>query len=143
MRPLNFMEIYHFQPTVILKVWTDSEGKVYLKSESCQIRGIDYINDRFTLSLQGKLIPETNNQNQTYLNGKADLEVRVELPPPLWLTPKPFLEVTGNGLLKSVLLRIKQKLVSQLVKDYYNWVSNEEDKNLPSPVGKTAENPIS
>jgi hypothetical protein len=123
MRPLNFMELYHFQPTVVLKVWTGASGAVYLQSEDCEIRGIDYINNRFSLDIKGKLSPQTI-QDQTYLWGKADLTVKVALPPPLWLTPMPLLEIAGNGLLKSVLLRIKQRLSSQIVKDYCLWAQN-------------------
>jgi hypothetical protein len=121
MRPLNFLNFYHFQPTVGLKVWSDSQGTVYLNSESCEIKGIDYINQRFFLNVTGKLAPESKN-GQTYLVGKAELEVKVALPPPLWLTPTPLLEIGGNGLLKSVLVRIKQRLIGQLLKDYYEWV---------------------
>jgi len=121
MRPLNFLNFYHFQPTVGLKVWSDSQGTVYLNSESCEIKGIDYIDQRFFLSVTGKLAPEIKN-GQTYLVGKAELEVKVALPPPLWLTPTPLLEIAGNGLLKSVLVKIKQRLIGQLLKDYYEWV---------------------
>lgn len=144
MRPLNFMDIYHFQPTVVLKVWTGASGVVYLNSESCEIRGIDYINDRFSIEVKGKLIP-CDRDGITYLNGKADLSVKVALPPPLWLTPKPLLEVAGNGLLKSVLLRIKQRLLAQLLKDYYQWAnSNSELKTASQTPGFSAvENPIS
>ncbi|MDJ0727104.1 MAG: DUF1997 domain-containing protein [Prochloraceae cyanobacterium] len=120
MQSLNFMDIYHFQPTVILKVWTGASGRVYLNSEDCEIRGIDYINDRFSLDVKGKLWPQQEG-GKTYLIGKADLGVKVDLPPALWLTPKPLLEVAGNGLLKSVLLRIKQRLLNQLLKDYRDW----------------------
>lgn len=126
MRPLNFLELYHFQPTVILKVWTGASGTVYLKSENCEIQGIDYINNRFSLNLKGKLTPHLI-EGKTYLEGRADLEVKVELPPPLWLTPKPLLELTGNGLLKSVLLRIKQRIMTQLIDDYYHWIANERE----------------
>ena len=118
MRSLNFMDMYHFQPTVTLKVWSGASGTVYLNSEDCQIKGIEYINQRFSLKLKGKLAPRAI-KGQTYLKGKADLRIFVDLPPPLWLTPKPLLKVTGNSLLKSVLLRIKQKLMSQLLRDYY------------------------
>ncbi|HAC62553.1 MAG TPA: hypothetical protein DCF68_03210 [Cyanothece sp. UBA12306] len=124
MRSLNFMNIYHLQPTVTLNVWSDSQGRVYLRSQDCEIRGIDYINQRFSLKLRGKLTPQ-ENQNKTYLQGQANLEVKVTLPPPLWLTPKSLLEVSGNGLLKSVLSRIKQRLLSQLLQDYYQWSSHE------------------
>ncbi len=132
MRQLNFLDIYYFQPTVTLKVWADAKGGVYLLSEDCEIRGIEYISRRFSLKLKGILLP-SENQGQTYLQGEADLEVKVELPPPLWLTPKPLLEVTGNGLLKSVLMRIKQRLLSQLLKDYQAWTGNHLPENSEVP----------
>lgn len=124
MRPLNFLNMYYFQPTVILNVWATSEGTIFLQSEDCQIKGIDYINDRFSLNVKGKLAPVEKN-NQTYLAGKANLEVKVALPPPLWLTPRPLLEITGNSLLKGVLLRIKQRLMSQLLQDYQQWAKQD------------------
>ena len=124
MRSLNFMDIYHFQPTVTLKVWSGASGTVYLNSEDCEIKGIEYINQRFSLNLKGRLAPQ-EIEGQIYLKGKADLQIIVDLPPPLWLTPNPLLEVTGNSLLKSVLLRIKQKLMSQLLQDYYAFARSE------------------
>lgn len=129
MCPLNFMSIYHFQPTVILNVWTDSQDKVYLKSQNCEIRGIDYINDRFSLELRGKLL-SGNREGKTCLKGQASLEVTVALPPPLWLIPQPLLEMTGNRLLKSILLRIKECLLSQLLEDYREWASQHSLEEL-------------
>ena len=125
MRPINFMEVYHFQPIVQLKVWSGSGSSVYLKSEGCQIKGIDYINDRFTLNLKGVLYPHEQN-GQTVLLGQADLEVGVDLPAALMFTPKPLLEKAGNKLLKGVLSRIKQKLMTQLVQEYVAWASQEK-----------------
>jgi hypothetical protein len=125
MRPLNFMDLYHFQPVVNLKVWTGASGTVYLKSENCEIKGIEYINNRFSLHLKGKLSPHLISE-KTYLQGQADLQVKVELPPPLWLTPKPLLEVAGNGLLKSVLIRIKQRIMSHLIHDYQEWLNQDQ-----------------
>ncbi len=124
MRPINFMEMYYFQPIVLLKVWSGSNGSVYLRSENCQIKGIDYINERFSLKLKGVLSPR-EFQDLTIMEGQADLEVRVELPTALMFTPKAFLELTGNKLLKGVLGRIKQKLSTQLVQDYRTWASQE------------------
>ncbi len=124
MRPINFMEMYHFQPIVVLKVWSGSNGSVYLKSEACQIKGIDYINKRFALNLKGVLYPQ-ESQGQTILKGQSDLEVKVELPTALMFTPKAFLEPAGNKLLKSVLGRIKNKLTSQLIQDYRTWATQE------------------
>ncbi len=125
MRPINFLEIYHFQPIVQLKVWSGSSGSVYLQSVGCQIKGIDYINRRFTLKLKGVLYPH-EIEGKTTLEGQADLEVGVELPAALMFTPKSFLERTGNQLLRSVLGKIKQKLMTQLVRDYYTWASQAE-----------------
>ena len=125
MRPLNFMDLYHFQPTVILKVSATATGTVYLESESCEIRGIDYINHRFSLDLKGRLAPY-QHQGQTLLQGKADLRVSVDLPPPLWITPAPLLEMTANGLLKGVLSRIKHRLLGQLLEDYRYWLAQTE-----------------
>jgi len=133
MHPLNFLDIYHFQPIVVLKVWAGASGCVYLNSESCEIKGIEYINRRFSLYLKGKLTPEEYVDGQVFLNGKVNLQVKVDLPPPLWLTPQPLLKSTGNSLLKGVLMRIKQRLMSQLVEDYYNFASdNSVDHNLSS-----------
>lgn len=125
MRPINFMEVYHFQPIVQLKVWSGSGSSVYLKSEGCEIKGNDYINDRFTLKLKGVLYPYEQN-GKTVLQGQADLEVGVDLPPALMFTPKHFLEKAGNKLLKSVLGRIKQRLMTQLVQEYVVWASQEK-----------------
>lgn len=123
MRPLSFMSL-NFQPTVELKVWADADGTVHLSSVGCEIRGLDYINQRFALNLRGKLYPY-QHKNITYLKGRADLSVSVDIPLPFSLTPKPILETTGNGLLKSVLVTIKQKLMHQLLFDYRQWANQD------------------
>lgn len=119
MRPLHFMMLT-IQPTVDMRVWASPNGTIYLKSEGCEIRGVEYINQRFALNLVG-ILQTYQIKGVTHLKGKADLEVKVELPPPLWLTPLPVLETTGNGLLKSVLMTIKQRLTHQLLADYHKW----------------------
>lgn len=125
MRSLNFMML-NVQPTVDLRLWVGSNGAIYLQSVGCQIRGNDYINQRFHLDLFGQLHahPPTHPHNATTLAGQADLSVSVDLPPPLWLTPRPILEATGNRLLHSVLSTIKQRLMHQLVADYETWATN-------------------
>jgi Protein of unknown function (DUF1997) len=125
MRPLEFMML-SIQPTVDMRVWAQSDGTINLESVACEIRGVDYINDRFALNLKGQLSPHQSG-GTTYLKGKADLEVGVEMPPLFWLTPKPILEATGNSLLKSVLLTIKQRLMHQLLLDYRRWAGNETE----------------
>ena len=126
MRPLSFMML-SIQPTVDLKVWATANGTIHLQSVGCEIRGVEYINQRFNLDLQGYLAPEQIN-GETRLKGKADLKVEVELPMPLSMMPSSLLEATGNGLLKSVLLTIKQRLLHQLLADYRNWVNAQVEQ---------------
>ncbi len=123
MRPLQFMML-SIQPRVDMRVWAQSDGTINLESVACEILGVGYINDRFALNLKGQLAAH-HTGGLTCLKGKADLEVQVELPPPFWLTPKPILEATGNGLLKSVLLTVKQRLMHQLLLDYRRWANSE------------------
>lgn len=131
-RPLTFMML-SIQPTADLKVWAEPNGTVHLRSVACEILGLDYINQRFALKLQGHLSP-CQVKDVTFLRGKADLEVQVELPMPLALTPQPIVEATGNGLLKSVLLTIKQRLLHQLLSDYRSWVEDNQLVNSPKPT---------
>ena len=112
------------------------DGTISLASVSSEIRGIEYINQRFQLDLQGNLSSYEKDGN-TRLKGIVNLEVKVELPPPFSFTPKPILEATGNGLLKSVLLTIKQRLLRQLLVDYRRWVelqTNIKDKSRSKKV---------
>lgn len=131
MRPLQFM-MFSLQPTVDLKLWMQSDGTLNLKSVGCEIRGIEYINQRFALNLVGKLYP-VELQGITHLKGQADLKVKVELPPPLWLTPQPILETTGNGLLKSVLMTVRHRLVHNLLSDYAHWSAEQLGALVPQP----------
>jgi hypothetical protein len=121
MRPLNFFN-FSLQPTVYLRVWAEADGTVQIVSTKCEIRGVDYIDRRFSLKLVGKLSP-LDRQGQTYLEGRADLEVKVDLPPPLGFTPAAIVEAAGNSLLKSILLTFKQRLMHQLIADYSVWAS--------------------
>ncbi|MGB6300267.1 MAG: DUF1997 domain-containing protein [Rivularia sp. (in: cyanobacteria)] len=130
MRPLAFMSL-SIQPIVDMRVWAASDGAICLESVRSEIRGIKYINERFQLDLKGNLSSYENGN--TRLKGIANLEVQVELPPPFSFTPKSILETTGNGLLKSVLLTIKQRLLRQLLVDYQRWVELQtEDSSFDS-----------
>jgi hypothetical protein len=140
MRPLNFMSL-SIQPTVDMKVWAASNDTIYLRSLGCEILGVEYINQRFNLNLQGYLSPYQVSSGSR-LRGRADLEVQVELPPPFCFTPKPILEATGNGLLKSVLLTIKQRLLHQLLADYRLWVISQIQEGKHTNNDEIAELPI-
>lgn len=133
MRPLNFMTLT-IQPIVDLRVWAEPDGTVHVQSTGCEIRGVEYINQRFKLNLEGTLQP-FQAAGVTTLKGKADLVVQVDVPMPIALTPTPILEATGNGLLKSVLVTVKQRLMHNLLVDYRAWTVAEP--MLPS-IAKTS-----
>lgn len=137
LNPLNLLDLYHFQPTVILSVQANSQGVIKLHSEDCTIQGIDYINDRFNLNVDGKLMPVEKNA-QTYLKGLAVAEVAVDIPPFLMLAPLPILEKAGEQLVKGVLGRIKQRLLSQLLKDYRAWA-----QDAPAELAATPQSSLS
>ena len=131
MRPIQFLAL-SLQPTVDLRIWAESDGTIRLQSIACDIRGVEYINQRFDLSLAGQLAP-VQAQSRTHIRGVAHLQVQVDLPPPLSFTPRLLIETTGNGLLRSVLLTIKQRLVHQLLSDYCTWVTQQEQApSLPT-----------
>jgi hypothetical protein len=132
MRPLSFMMLT-IQPTVDMRIWADADGVVHLRSVASEIRGVQYINQRFHLDLIGTLAPK-DEDGKTYLVGEADLTVRVDLPPALRFTPRAILEATGNGLLQSVLLTVKQRLMHQLLADYRTWVTAQRPSEQRSAV---------
>lgn len=140
LQPLTFIML-KIQPIVDIKVKTGAEGIVTVQSTHCEIRGIDYLSQHFTLNLVGKLYPR-QNRGQLQLEGKADLQVQFELPLLLRFTPKSLIEATGNGLLKSILLTIKQRLMRQLLSDYQRWARTDaEAKTTSLPQGLPVDSP--
>ncbi len=131
MRTISFCG-FNIQPTVFLRVWVEADGTVRVVSTNCEIRGIDYIDRRFSFQLIGKLSPY-QRQGQIYLQGRADLEVQVDLPPPLSFTPQAIIESAGNSLLKSILTTFKQRLGHQLIADYVAW-SQTTSALAPLPI---------
>jgi hypothetical protein len=131
MRTLSFFG-FDLQPTVFLRVWTEVDGTVRIVSTNCEIRGIDYIDRRFSLNLFGALVP-TEDWGQTYLTGRADLKVQVDLPPPVSFMPRSIVESAGNSLLKGILNTFKQRLMHQLLADYAVWAqAGAEGTHLPA-----------
>jgi hypothetical protein len=119
LRSMRFLSL-SLQPVVDMRVWTDAEARVNVHSVRCELVGMEYINDKFMLNLQGQLYP-TLKQGVIYLEGLAKLVVEVELPPPFSMMPRSMLEAAGNGLLQNVLGTIKQRLMQQLLVDYQQW----------------------
>lgn len=123
MQPIGFLELYQFQPIVTLRVWCDRQNILHLESLDYHLKGLEAFMDDFTLKLVGTLAAKTDAQGHFKLMGKADLSVSLALPPPLWLTPRPLLQMTGDRLLGEVLQRIKQQILRQLIRDYRAWAN--------------------
>lgn len=138
MRPREFLTM-SFQPVVDLKVWAEPNGTVHLRSVGCEIRGIEYINNRFDLNLEGKLYPLPAN-GPTQLMGKGDVRVSVELPPLFWMTPQPILEAAGQRILQGIFLTFKQRLGHQLVEDYLKWAGTSQPTAM-DPIQSLSANP--
>lgn len=123
MQPIGFLDLYQFQPIVTLKIWCDRHHTVHLKSVDYQLRGLEAFMSGFKLTLEGTLKP-VHHQDHLALQGRADLAVKLELPPPLWFTPKALLQNTGDRLLREVLQRIKKQILQQLIRNYQIWAQN-------------------
>ena len=130
LKPLQFMML-HIQPMVDLKVWTQGDGVLHLRSLDCKIQGAEFLARSFHLELAGTLSPY-RRETTTELRGKADLKVQVEVPPALRLLPKPVLDSSAKTFLDGILLTIKHRLEHQLLRDYYNWVKANQT-SLISP----------
>lgn len=143
LRSLQFMMI-RIQPVVDVAVRSDGEGRVQLTAVGCQLQGNEFMDKRFDLALDGYLQPQGagstagRNQGKTRLEGQADLTIRVDLPLILAFTPRSLLEMTGNQLLRGVLMTIKQRLLRQLAQDYARW-SQEQDAAIAGPLGSVAQ----
>ncbi|MGB5973861.1 MAG: DUF1997 domain-containing protein, partial [Nodosilinea sp.] len=72
--------------------------------------------------LQGTLVPR-RNEHYTELQGRADLQIHLELPPPIRFMPASVLDRAGKTLLSGILGTIKHRIERQLVEDYRAWVA--------------------
>jgi hypothetical protein len=126
LRDITFFML-HVQPIVDLYIIADINGKLFLKSTRCEIKGSKYIDQHFSLTLTGYLEP-IDQSNSTLLIGQADLKVEVEMPPILQITPKALVQATGNHVISSTLQAMKQRLSCQLSANYKVW--NKDQKAI-------------
>ena len=124
MRPIKFMML-QLQPVSDIQVVVDKD-RVLIQSDTCELLGQPALNKRFSLSLRGILTPQQQSDEGVLLYGEAHLQVDVDLPAAFRLTPRTILEATGNGILNSILMTIKQRLLRQLVADYENWAAQSQ-----------------
>jgi hypothetical protein len=133
-RSLSFLGLI-LQVRVVVEIWVEDD-RVRVQSRSCELIGAEFLNHRFELTLEGQLaavrsrnVATAESRSGVMLWGKADLMVRVDVPLPFSLTPRPILDATGNALLRTVLLSIQQRLNRQLLADYRIWAADRV--NLP------------
>jgi hypothetical protein len=127
--------VLHVKPVVDLQVDVTQPNVLRVRSVNCQIPDNDFVNEHFHLALVGTLqLQEAGTITQ--VRGQADLAIAVDLPPVLQLTPTPFLEATGNQILKGVLLTMKQRLLRQLAADYQRW--NAQQGEIAAPTTAAA-----
>ncbi len=128
MRPLKFFAL-KIEPTVDLKIWADANGTIHLKSVGGELKGIETINEHFDIQLQGTMQP-CKIGGTTYLQGGAELGLKILLPPPFSMMPQQIVESTGNSLLLSILLKMKQQLMQQLLLDYSQWAIAQSEEAI-------------
>ncbi|MGF1516529.1 MAG: DUF1997 domain-containing protein [Nodosilinea sp.] len=136
LRPLQFFGI-SIEPTADLQVRSLSDGSLYLESVGCQVKGPDYlsfVNDSFGMALQGKLTPHRET-SYTELRGQADLQIHLELPPPIGFMPASVLDRTGKAFLSGILATIKHRIERQLTEDYRAWVRANQAHGQASASG--------
>lgn len=129
LKPLRFLSLT-IQPIVDMRVWTTPDDCLHIKSVNSEILGLEqFDNPQFMLNLIGKLQP-TVVRCKTRLRGEVQLMVKVEMPMPIALTPKPILETTGNTIMSGVLSSMKQRLKRNLIHDYKAWNAAEANATL-------------
>lgn len=130
-RPIRFLNL-NIQPVCDIEVWLEADT-VRLRSDTCRLEGRKDFNQKFSLNMQGYLVSQQTKKGEK-LRGQANLIVGVDLPQAMMLTPKPFLEKAGNGLLNGILVTLKQRLMRQLIADYSAWAtaSSVELSGTPS-----------
>lgn len=119
LRGFQFLML-NIRPVVDLQIDTSHDHLLTVRSLDCWIKGNQFINEQFSLDLQGQL-QLTEREQVTDLTGDVDLAIAVGLPPILSMTPHSILETTGNQILRGVLNTIKHRLMHQLAADYQRW----------------------
>ncbi|MBW4461381.1 MAG: DUF1997 domain-containing protein [Nodosilinea sp. WJT8-NPBG4] len=136
LRPLQFFGI-SIEPTADLRVWSLADGTLRLESVACRVKGPEYlsfVNDSFGMALQGTLTPQ-RQATHTELQGQAELQIHLELPPPIRFLPTSVLDRTGKTFLSGILGTIKHRIERQLVEDYRAWVATTHGQPQVSSQG--------
>ncbi|MEE3719645.1 DUF1997 domain-containing protein [Tumidithrix elongata RA019] len=120
-QPLQFFHL-KIRPIADIEIHVKPDSSLHLRSIGAEIKGADFMNHNFKLSLQGQLKPIGDSKHHTKLVGNVNLRVSVDIPPSFLLfTPPGAIGIVGNSLLRSVLLTMKEQLERHLIEDYKEW----------------------
>lgn len=125
LRPKKFMKL-QFEPQVDLRVWTDDNKTLHIRSHDYQLIGLEDLQDTFGLQLSGELAPVGHRGSKTQLQGEARIQVSLETPRALRLVPNTVLKTAGNAFLGGILGTMKGRVRRQIVQDYRRWVEAQE-----------------
>lgn len=135
LRPKKFMKL-QFEPQVDLKVWTDDNKTLHIRSHDYQLIGLEDLQDSFDLELSGELTPVGHRGSKTQLEGEARIQVSLEKPRVLRLVPDAVLKTAGNAFLGGILGTMKGRVRRQLVQDYRRWVEAQESDQPAAKVAR-------
>lgn len=119
MRPIKFLMLT-LEPVADVQIYPNELNEIIIYSDSCHLRHQDALNRRFSFQLQGWLSSRSDNSG---VFGNAELDITIDLPLALQVTPKPMLESTGNAIVSSILSTIKHRLQHRLLHEYRGWTS--------------------
>ena len=68
------------------------------------------------------------------MNASAQFDLRVDVPFPISLTPRPLIEGTGNAACQRVLATLMDTLCSSIVRDHALWSQEASLEHLSNTV---------
>lgn len=119
MQSIKFLMLT-LEPVAELKIYPNENNEVIIYSDSCRLQNQTALNRRFSFKLQGWLAARPDNSG---VSGNAQLDIDIDLPQAFRFTPKNLLESTGNAIVSSILVAIKQRLQNRLIHEYRGWSS--------------------
>ncbi len=118
------LKVFQLQVNPVVSIGViNSEGRLKMQATDSELKGLGIVDD-FQLSLDATLEATLNG-----LEGEANLSVSVSQPPLLKLIPAHVLESTGHSILNGILLGIKSRVSSQLIKDFTEWCDQSNNES--------------
>jgi Protein of unknown function (DUF1997) len=72
------------------------------------------------------------------VDASGHFQLRVDVPFPLNVTPRPVVEATGNAACHHILSSLMDKLCKSIVRDHYAWAQQLSQQQLEEQRAKVA-----